>query len=156
MAASYCLAILAGFCFSSASIEAHFRNVGLGYALTVTTPHYEASTGRTDVLRSYDWRHQPKACAGTNCVRYHKSCAAGASRQSCDYQIASSGDMTSGSIHISAASAEDIATAEREIALWFGSDQPMLPLAALKGPPATGELAPCPPDIDSKICNPVR
>jgi hypothetical protein len=152
MATSYCLAILAGFCFHSPSVEAQLQDVGLGYALTVKTPDYEASTGQTDVIRFYDWRQQPTACVGKNCVRYHQSCATEAAQIVCNYRIAFTGEPSSGAIRISAAAERNMATAREEISLWFGSDKPMLALSSLSMPGP--DLTACPADIDPKRCNP--
>ena len=153
MAGSYCLAILAGFCFHSPSIDAQLQDIGLGYALTVKTPSYAATTGQTDVIRISDWRQEPKTCAGDNCVRYHKTCTTQGGASVCNYQIALIGEVTGGSIRVSAANTTDMPTAEDEISLWFGSDTPMLPLSSLKIN-AGGDLAACPRDVDPKLCNP--
>jgi hypothetical protein len=152
MAGSYCLAILAGFCFHSSSVDAQLQDIGLGYALTVKTASYEASTSQTDVIRFYDWRQQPIACADKNCVRYHKSCAAQAAGVVCNYQIAFLGEASSGAIRVSAASERDMAAAQEEISLWFGSGTAMLPLSALSKPGP--ELAVCPAGTDPESCNP--
>jgi hypothetical protein len=152
MAGTYCLAILAGFCFHSASVDAQLQDIGLGYALTVKTPSYEASTGQTDVIRSYDWRQQPIACADKNCVRYHKSCSA--TGVVCYYQIAFVGDASGGMIHISTANAADMATAQQEISLWFGSDTAMLALSSLTQEASASDLAACPADTGPESCNP--
>jgi hypothetical protein len=155
MAGTYCLAILAGFCFHSPSVDAKLQDIGLGYALTVKTPSYEASTGQTDVIRVFDWRQEPIACADKNCVRYRKSCTTQAAGMVCNYQMASPGEASGGAIRISAATEPDMATAQEEISLWFGSGAAMLPLSALNGSTQTGPLPPCPSDLDPKICNPL-
>jgi hypothetical protein len=149
-----CLAILAGFCFHSASLDAQLQDVGVGYALSVKTPGYEATTGQTDVLKSFDWRHEPKLCAGTQCVRYHIDCAPDSGRVVCDYEIAVVGADSSGSIRISAASDADMAKAQGEISLWFDSTSPMLALSALPSVPGARPLAPCPTGTDAQLCNP--
>ena len=105
MAGTYCLAILAGFCFHNPSVDAQLQDIGLGYALTVKTPSYEASTGQTDVIRVFDWRQEPIACADKNCVRYRKSCVTRAAGMVCDYQIAFLGEASGGAIHVAAATA---------------------------------------------------
>jgi hypothetical protein len=154
MAGTYCLAILAGFCFHSANVSADLQDIGLGYALTIKTPDYEASTSQTDVIRTFDWRREPKACAGDNCVRYHKTCTTEANRMACNYQIAALGQAVGGSIRVSTTSAAEMATAEDEISLWFGSNAPMLSLSSLKTASGGDVLAACPNDIDDKLCNP--
>jgi hypothetical protein len=154
MAGTYCLAILAGFCFHSPSVDAQLQDIGLGYALTVKTPGYEASTGQTDVIRFSDWRQEPVACADTNCVRYHKTCTTQKSGTVCNYQIAFRGQASGGAIRVSTATEGDMATAQEEISLWFGSDAAMLPLSALKESPPASALPSCPTDLDAKLCNP--
>ncbi|HEV8014256.1 MAG TPA: hypothetical protein VGP48_01920 [Stellaceae bacterium] len=154
MAATYCLAMLAGFCFHSQNIDAQLQDFGLGYVLTVKTPTYEASTGQTDVIRSFDWRHEPKICAGTNCVRYHIDCAPSAGHVVCDYQIAFVGEVSGGSIRVTAANDADMAKAQGEISLWFGSTSPMLALSALPSVAESRPLVPCPTGTDVQLCNP--
>lgn len=154
MAASYCLAILAGFCFHSQSIDARLEDIGLGYALTVKTKSYEASTGQTDVVHSYDWRQEPKACAGVKCVRYYKHCNTERRAVVCHYQIASIGETAGGYITLRAANEAGITAAQQEISLWFGSDAPMLPLSSLSIASDAAALAACPTGIDPIRCNP--
>ena len=154
MAASTCLAILAGFCFHAATLSAQLENAGVGYALIVRAQGYEADTAQTDVVKEYDWRHQPKVCAGQNCVRYHLSCSNDTDRRICDYRIALVGEVASSTLRLNAASTDALGEATREISLWFGSDTPMLPLFSLQMVPNGAPLVPCPADTDPKICNP--
>jgi len=154
MAASYCLAILAGFCFHSPDVDAKLQDTGLGYALTVKTKNYEATTGQTDVIRAYDWRQEPKACADERCVRYHKHCSTGRRVLVCNYQIAFIGETSGGYIAVRAKNHAGLAAAQQEISLWFGSDAPMLVLSALSTASSTTALAACPAGIDPIQCNP--
>jgi hypothetical protein len=85
-------------------------------------------------------------------VRYHKSCPAQAAGVVCNYQIAFLGEASSGAIRISAASERDMASAQEEISLWFGSDAQMLALSSLSKP--SPELAACPAGTDPESCNP--
>ncbi len=152
MAGTYCLAILAGFCFHSSSVDAQLQDIGLGYALTVKTQSYEASTSQTDVIRFSDWRQQPIACADKNCVRYHKSCTTQAKAVVCNYQIAFVGQASSGAIRVSAATESDMAAAQDEISLWFGSEAQMLALSSLTKPGP--DLVACPAGTEPESCNP--
>jgi hypothetical protein len=154
MAASYCLAILAGFCFHSPTINAQVSDFRLGYAVTVTTPDYQAETGQTDNIRFHDWRNEPKACADANCVRYRRTCADYGEKSFCRYNIAITGRVGDGYIDMTAPNPAGIAKAEAEVSLWFASDNAMLSLSALNSSTQGGPLPPCPSDLDPKLCNP--
>jgi hypothetical protein len=154
MAATYCLAILAGFCFHSQDVDAKLQDTGLGYALTVKTLDYEARTSQTDVIRAYDWRQEPKACADEKCVRYHKSCSKEARAMICDFRIAFIGETAGGTISIRAKNEAGMQAAQREISLWFGSDAQMLMLSSLVTSSPIARLAACPAGTDPISCNP--
>ncbi|MEJ1969315.1 MAG: hypothetical protein WDN03_11890 [Rhizomicrobium sp.] len=152
-----CLVLIAGLCFEGHTVKAEVANFGLGYSAEVTGEQYVVRTGGTDVVQMHDFRKAPKACADGVCVRYVKSCQpAHPAGIECRYAVVWPGIVPDGGISVTAASAEALATAGREVSIVVERDgkSAKLPLSALDVTADAHTLADCPAGMSFDACDP--
>src|ERR1700761_7165679 len=84
----YCTAMIGIYCIAAplGDTTIAINNVGIGMAARVTADKWRANFAFTDVLEPVP-KEMSRACDGTNCVGYKRSCRIDAQSHICDFVI---------------------------------------------------------------------